>query len=129
MMSLCQNQQPSGRVWDIAATARYLRSVHGNDVPVFVAGQQAPAALAAYAALLEPDIQGLVLSQPPATLMDSPAPALLNVLRVCDIPDALGLLAPRPLTLLGSGLDLAQKVQAIYRAAGAADKLAIRPPR
>jgi dienelactone hydrolase len=119
----------SGRVWDIAATARYLRSVHGNDVPVFVAGDRASAVLAAYAALLEPDIQGLVLSQPPATHMDPSAPALLNVLRVCDIPEVLGLLAPRQLTIVGGGMDWAQKVQAIYRAAGAADKLNIRPAR
>jgi hypothetical protein len=33
--------------------------------------------------------------------MDEGRPALLNVLRVCDIAEAIGLLAPRPVTVIG----------------------------
>jgi hypothetical protein len=45
-------------------------------------------------------------------------PIFLNVLRVIDVPDALGLLAPRPLTIhtLKDG-DFA-RTASIYRAAG-----------
>jgi len=35
---------------------------------------------------------------------------LLNVLRVCDVPDALGALAPRSLTISGLNLEAEQKV-------------------
>jgi hypothetical protein len=93
---------------------------------VYLAGDNASAVLAAFAALLESDVAGLILHQPPATHMEDSAPALLNVLRVCDIPDALGMLAPRPLILAGDQMDWAQIVAAIYRGAGAADKLVFK---
>ncbi|MBI2925319.1 MAG: prolyl oligopeptidase family serine peptidase [Verrucomicrobia bacterium] len=115
----------SGRVWDIAATARYLRALHKEQVPVHVVGEGAAAVLAAYAALLEPDIAGLILRKPPASHMDDSAPALLNVLRVCDIPEAVGMLAPRPLTLVEVPEGSFEKTAAIYRAAGAAEKLVV----
>jgi len=116
----------SGRVWDIAASARYLRAFHHEETPVYLAGDDASAVLAAYAALLEPEVAGLILHQPPASHMEDSAPALLNVLRVCDIPDALGLLAPRPLILAGDQMDWARTVAAIYRAAGASDKVVLK---
>ena len=71
----------------------------------------------------EPEIAGAILSRPPPSHADDGAPPLLNVLRVCDISDVLGMLAPRPLqieTARGQGWD---KVGAIYAAAGQADKL------
>ncbi len=113
----------SGRVWDIAATARYLRALHKGQIPVHVVGEGASAVLAVYAALLEPDIAGLTLRQPPASHMDDSAPALLNVLRVADIPEAVGMLAPRQLTLVDAPPGSFEKTAAIYRAAGAAEKL------
>jgi dienelactone hydrolase len=116
----------SGRVWDIAATARYLRTLHNNPPPLFVAGEGATAVLAIYAALLEPDIAGLMLRQPPASHLAGSAPALLNVLRVCDVPEALGMVAPRLVTLLGGAVDAFQRSAAIYRAAGAAEKFVVK---
>ncbi len=116
----------SGRIWDIAASVRYLRAFHHEESPVYLAGDNASAVLAAYAALLEPDVAGLILHQPPATHMEDSAPALLNVLRVCDVPEALGMLAPRPLILAGDQMDWARKIAAIYRAAGASDKLVVK---
>jgi len=89
-------------------------------------GENSSAALAIYAALLEPSISGLILHQPSATHMDDSAPALLNVLRVCDIPDAVGMLAPRPITLVGNDVEWFPKVASIYRAAGASDKLVVK---
>jgi hypothetical protein len=116
----------SGRVWDIAAAARYLRTLHRGQSEVYLAGTGASAVLAIYAALLEPDIAGLIIDQPAVTHMDKSAPALLNVLRVCDIPEALGMLAPRPVILVGGKSDLAVKALAIYRSAGAATKLVLK---
>ncbi len=115
----------SGRIWDIAAAARFLRARHGES-PVYLAGENASAILAAGAALLEPGIAGLFLAGPPATLMDDAAPMLLNALRVCDVAEIMGMLAPRPLTFAGGGGALAGRVEAIYRAAGAQDKLDLR---
>ncbi len=115
----------SGRIWDIVAAARYLRALHTEERPIYVVGEGAAAVLAIYAALLEPDIAGLIINQPAATHMEKSAPALLNVLRVCDIPEALGMLAPRPVTLVGAKSDLTAKAAAIYRSAGALDKLVL----
>jgi dienelactone hydrolase len=114
----------SGRVWDIAAVARALRQRYEGKVPVVAAGQGATSVLAAYAGLLEPDIAEFVLHDPPASHMDDAAPVLLNVLRVCDIPEAIGMLAPRRVTLEGRSPDLIANVAEMYGAAGAGDRLA-----
>jgi dienelactone hydrolase len=111
----------SGRIWDIVATARYLRTNHKDQPPVQLAAEGSAAGLAIYAALLEPEIGGVILYHPPATHMDHSAPVLLNVLRVCDIPEAMGMLAPRPLTLVDASPEEFQRTAAIYTAAGAAD--------
>jgi hypothetical protein len=113
----------SGRVWDIAAAARYLRGLYGEKSEVCLAGEASAAVLAAYAALLEPDIASLALCRPPASHMDNAAPPFLGVLRVLDIPQAIGLLAPRPVTLLQSPPECRQTVSELYRRAGAGDKL------
>lgn len=110
-----------GRVRDAIATARHLRDKHG--APVVVEGTGPAAVVGAYAALLEPEIAGVVAHDPPASHMDADAPQFLNVLRVLDVPEALGLLAPRPLTLSGNAA-VRDRVAAIYAAAGARDSLA-----
>ncbi len=112
----------AGRVWDIIATARYLHAKQ-PDVPLYVSGIGAGAVLAAYAALLEPGIAGVWAVNPPASHMEARAPQFLNVLRVCDIPEVFGMLAPRPLTIHGLAADAQAKVTQIYTAAGASDKL------
>jgi len=111
-----------GRVRDVAATARYLHAKHGGKTSVVVAGERAAGVIGAYAALLEPEIGGVALVGPPDTHMDSTAPQLLNVLRVLDIPEALGMLAPRPILIRGSRA-LREKVATIYAASGASEQL------
>jgi dienelactone hydrolase len=113
----------SGRVWDIAAVARALRQRYEGRVPLEVVGQGAAGVLAVYAGLLEPEIAAFVLRDPPETHMDDAAPVLLNVMRVCDIPAAIGMLAPRPVTLDELSPGLVEKVEGIYRAAGAGEQL------
>jgi len=112
----------TGRVWDIIATARYLRGKYNESVPVYVLGEGAAGILAAYAALWEPEIAGLILNKPPLSHMSGEAPQFLNVLRVCDIPDVLGMLAPCALTIYGNQSELPRKVAEIYAAAGASTK-------
>jgi hypothetical protein len=112
----------TGRVWDVIATARYLGARH-EGIPVYVLGEGPAAVLAAYAALFESDIAGVIAVDPPKSHMDPNAPQFLNVLRVCDVPDALGLLAPRPLTIVGGDADALAKVKAIYSSANATSHL------
>ena len=114
----------TGRVYDVIATARQLREQH-QESRIEVIGEGAGAILAAYAALWEPDIDAVTMHQPAVTHMDTSAPQFLNVLRVADIPEVLGMLAPRALTIV-SGDEAFQKTAAIYKAAGAAKQLAIR---
>ena len=78
--------------------------------------------LAAYAALWEPEIAGVILNKPPLSHMEADAPALLNVLRVCDIPEVLGMLAPRPVVVYAAPSPSLDKTAAIFQAAGAAGK-------
>jgi hypothetical protein len=78
--------------------------------------------LAAYAALFEPSIKEVVIIDPPASHKEGPH--FLNVLRVCDIPEALGLLAPNvKLTLINAKDPAFDRTVEIYRRAGAADKI------
>ncbi len=64
-----------------------------------------------------------MIPDPPTSHRDGPH--FLNVLRVLDIPEALGLLAPDvKLTLVGKNAkDKAfDRTEVLYKAAGAADK-------
>ncbi len=115
-----------GHVWDIIAMARYLHARYSN-IPLHVVGEGPGAMLAAYAALLEPDIAGVIAINPPSSHMDAGAPQFLNVLRVCDIPDVFGMLAPRPLTLVGAKGEMPAQVAQIYAAAGASEQLQQKP--
>jgi len=112
----------TGRVWDVIATARYLRGKYNESVPVYVLGEGGSGVLAAYAALWEPDITGVILNKPPLSHMSGEAPQFLNVLRVCDIPDVLGMLAPRALTVYDNRSELLRKIAEIYAAVGASTK-------
>src|SRR5206468_2370747 len=110
-----------GRVWDVAVVARRhpQSSAHWR-----VAGEGQAGLIGAYAALYEPSIGEVVLVNPPAShqprKQDEPyGPALLNVLRVLDVPEALGCLAPRPLVLLGANDKAVDKTATLYRLAGA----------
>lgn len=115
----------TGKVWDVIAAARYLR-VKYQGMPVYLLGRGPGAVLAGYAALLEPKLAGVIAVDPLPTHMDPAAPQFLNVLRVCDIPEVFGMLAPRPLTITAAekhegarAPDAFARTAAIYAAAGA----------
>ena len=86
-----------------------------------VSGKGQNGIIAAYAAFFEPSIKEVVVINPPKSHKDGPH--FLGVLRVLDIPEALGLLAPTPLTIIGGNDPAFDRTAAIYKAAGAADKL------
>jgi hypothetical protein len=110
-----------GRVRDVALAARTLATAHS--LPVYAAGRKKSALLAAYAALWEEAIAGVYALAPASTHMQPGAPQFLNVLRVCDVPQALGMLAPKRLHLLGSASELNAEVEKYFLAAGCRSQL------
>lgn len=109
-----------GRVHDVIATVRWGR--RDGETPAWrVVGKGQSGILAAYAALFEPSIKEVVVIDPPKSHREGPH--FLGVLRVLDVPEALGLLAPTPLTIIGGSDAAFDRTAEIYRRAGAADKL------
>ncbi|MBN9119702.1 MAG: prolyl oligopeptidase family serine peptidase [Planctomycetes bacterium] len=113
----------AGRVRDVAGVYASMREPHVK-APFRAGGNGQAGIIAAYAALFVPGgVDEVVIIDPPVSHRDGPH--FLNVMRVLDIPEALGLLAPNVrLTLVGkSAKDKAfDRTEAIYKAAGAADK-------
>jgi hypothetical protein len=113
-----------GRVWDVAAAVRYLSEQDKATQPLRVIGRGQAGVVAAYAALFEPSVGEVVLVDPPTSHRDGPI--FLNVMRVLDVPETLGLLAPRPLTLVNAKDKAFERTAEIYKRAGAADKLSFK---
>jgi cephalosporin-C deacetylase-like acetyl esterase len=111
-----------GRVRDVIAVLRKIDSRFDKKRDWKVVGVGQAGVLAAYAALFEPGIKEVVIIDPPTSHKDGPI--FLNVLRVLDVPEALGLLAPHvKLTLVNAKDKAFDRTAEIYKLAGAADKL------
>jgi dienelactone hydrolase len=115
----------SGRVWDVMTVARRHA---GEKIHWRAAGQGQAGLVAAYAALYESTITEVVAVNPPPSHQPRSAkeaygPPLINVLRVLDVPEALGCLAPRRLVLLGAKDTAFDRTADLYRLAGAPDRL------
>src|SRR5262245_25518178 len=108
----------TGRVWDVIAAARFLNIHYQSRPQIVVAGSKGAGLIAVYAAALDNAIAGAAVHEPPTTHMDNSAPQLLSVLRICDVPAALGLIAPRPLTIVGSTAAEFELTKAAYASAG-----------
>jgi dienelactone hydrolase len=113
-----------GRVWDAAATVRWLSEVSRPGMRWRLTGSRQAGIIAAYAAVFEPSAAEVVILDSPASHRDGPI--FLNVLQVVDIPGALGMLAPRPLTLIGPRGDAFSATRTIYERAGAGSKLQLK---
>ena len=111
----------SGRALDVMGAAVTASRLGNGKITWRVVGRGQVGIIAAYAALFEPSIKEVIIVDPPTSHRDGPH--FLNVLRVLDIPDALGLLAPRPLTLINAKDKAFDRTAEIYKLAGAADKL------
>ena len=113
-----------GRLWDIITTVRMLQEEAGgkSQQRTFrLVGRGQAGILCAYAALFEPAIKDVVAIDPPASHRNGPI--FLNVLRLLDIPDALGMLAPTGLTLVNAKDKAFERTAEIYRIAGAGNRL------
>lgn len=82
------------QAWDIRRAIQATRSVSGlAETPLWLQGHRQMAALSVYAAIFEPNIKRIDLHELPTSHRDGPA--LLNVLRVFDLPQAVSLAAER----------------------------------
>jgi len=103
----------------IAALAKAIASQPEN---VALVGKGEAGILAAYAALLSGSkVTSVTVIGPPVS--HRTGPILLGVLKVCDIPEALGALAPVPLTLVGAKDAAFDRTAELYKLAAASDKL------
>jgi len=103
------------RLTDTLMAARTLANA-GRSPQWKIAGRGVAGVIAGYAAILEPRLVEVAAVDPPASHREGPI--FLNVLRVLDVPEALGLLAPRPLTLVTSLPTSFDRTEAIYRVTG-----------
>jgi hypothetical protein len=113
-LALLGETADTGRVRDVVAAVKWLQQ---NESPRewTVAGSGQAGIIAAYATLFEPTIAGLIANDPPASHKEGPH--FLGVLRVLDVPEALGMIAPRPVKLSGKLDKVFQKTHAINQAA------------
>jgi hypothetical protein len=87
------------QVWDTLRAIEW--AIEEQKLPatrVVLFGRENAAIVALYAALFDERIAGVILADPPASHWQGPA--LLNVLRVTDIPEVAAALAPRELMFL-----------------------------
>lgn len=102
------------RLIDVLAAARLAVSTEGTSWKIIGRGQSG--VIAAYAALLEPRLTAATVVEPTSSHREGPI--FLNVLRVLDIPEALGLLAPRALTVSKAGAGSFAATTRLYEVAG-----------
>lgn len=113
---------PERQVSDLLCAIKLMRAETGADkIAVFGRGPTAP--LAIYAALLDPTISEIVLSDCPATHEDPKTPEFLGVLRVGDLPHNLALAYPRPITFVGRMPDAFMWTKQLYEKLGAGDRI------
>lgn len=111
----------AGRVWDIQAVARTLHETDSAERTIAVVGKGRAGVLGAYAALNELSISQVIAVEPPVSHREGPH--FLGVMKVLDIPDALGLLAPKQLTLIGAKDAEFDRTVAAFKAAGHAGRV------
>src|SRR5947209_1657493 len=89
----------SMQVWDLLRSIDCLADAeHLKLSSVSVYGRRGMGALALYAAAFDERISRVILDAPPSSHWQGPA--LLNILRLTDLPEAAGLMAPREIVSL-----------------------------
>lgn len=106
------------RTWDVLRTVAWAvrdRGIEPSGISVYGRGDAGVAGL--YAALFDSSIDHVVLRDPPASHVDGAA--LPMVLRLTDLDEAAGALAPRRLTLLSRRRDGFERTRSLYGLQGA----------
>lgn len=104
------------RVLDVRRAARCMKAADGP--PLTLVGGKDAAPLALWAAVFEPEVGKVVLTDPPATVRDGPA--FLNLDRVLTMPQAVALLYPRSVVIATSSAEPWSWARELARNLGAA---------
>ena len=87
------------QLWDILSSVDFLVDEEKLDLgSISVYGRKDMGGLALHAAVLDSRISRVILDDPPASHWQGPA--LLNVLRITDLPEVAGMMAPREIVSL-----------------------------
>ncbi|HWB98513.1 MAG TPA: acetylxylan esterase [Bryobacteraceae bacterium] len=114
----------SMQLWDLLRSIDYLVDGEGLQISeISVYGRKQMGALALYAAALDPRITRTILDDPPASHWQGPA--LLNILRITDLPEVAGMVAPREIVSLTSVPEAYTYTSAIYRLHGRKEAIRI----
>ena len=105
-----------GRVWDIMATRGWIAAVAPEPAKFRLAGKGPAGILGAYAVLLGSPADEVVAVEPPVSHRGGPI--FLDILRILDVPEALGLLAPAKLSLLRARRESFAQTRDLYDRAG-----------
>jgi hypothetical protein len=110
------------QVWDILRAAEWVTGEQGltpDSIRLYGKGEMGIVAL--YAGLFDARVQQVILKDPPASHWQGPA--LLNVLRITDLPEVAGAFAPRRLTFLREVPSAFDSAQSLYQLYGCPDHL------
>jgi hypothetical protein len=121
----------SMRVYDVLRCLEVLRNLPGIDPEkISLAAQGEMAANALYAALLDKQINTLIIKDPPTTQNAPSQPngrgeaiEMLNCLRITDLPQVAGLLYPMSFVAVGDLPDTYQWAEALYEHLGGEEPL------
>ena len=115
---------PERQVHDLLAGTALMRQEPATGQTVLF-GQGETAALAIYAAILDPKISEIILDSPPETHARSETAEFLGILRVGDLPQNLALLYPRPITFIGKIPPAFAWTKQVYEKLGAGDRIRV----
>jgi dienelactone hydrolase len=115
---------PERQVHDLLAGAALMRQESATG-PMALYGKGETAALAIYAAILDPQIHELILDSPPQTHTNPETAEFLGILRTGDLPQNLALLYPRPITFIGKIPPAFAWTKQLYEKLGAGNRIRV----
>ncbi len=124
MYPLLGHTLPERQVNDLLAGAALIWQEPAIDAMVLF-GRGETAALAIYAALLDPQIGELILDAPPESHTKPETAEFLGILRIGDLPQNLALLYPRPITFIGKMPPAYEWTKQVYGKLGAGDRIRV----
>lgn len=111
-------------VHDALRALQFLRSERGFEgQKVYLYGRGETGAACLYVAALDEEVAGVVVDSIPTSHLEGAH--LIGILKVLDIPQALGLPAPRPVGIVNPGRRLALWAERLYGRLGIPEKFAV----
>lgn len=115
---------PERQVSDLLAGTALMRE-ESADGPLVVFGKGETAALAIYAAILDPAIGEVILEGPPESHTRPETAEFAGILRTGDLPQNLALLYPRPITFIGKMPPAFEWTKQVYETLGQAERIRV----